>query len=73
MIAQGLWETYIPGEVPEGITYRMFSAAREAMWEDEDLQHNIMRLQELRMLWVKASDEFKRLIELEARQIKELL
>lgn len=73
MITQALWETYIPGLVPDKINYRMFSAARDVVWEEEDLHYNIMRLQELRNLWPKASDEFKKLIELEAKQIKEML
>ena len=73
MITTELWQVYMPGEPPEGCTYRMFAAAREATWREQDLEYNIKRVQELRVMWKNASPEFRKLIEIEARVIKDEL
>lgn len=72
MITTDLWQVYLPGEPPEGCSYRMFVAAREFAWREEDKEYNLERLQELRELWAGADNvEFKKLLQLEAEQIKE--
>ena len=41
MINQDLWSDFLPGEVPPDCTYEQFSAAREAIWQQEGFDYNI--------------------------------
>lgn len=71
MITLKLWQTYLPGEPPPNCTYAMFSAAREYVWAEEDKEHHLKRLDTLRELWSGTNSEtFKKLIEIEGKQIK---
>lgn len=72
-ISTALWETYLPGKMPDNCTFRMFMSALDAQSRLDDVQSMIDRLAELRELWAGASDKFKQLIELEAKQINRKL